>query len=100
MQPGVPRRPDDWPKVAPPFTTADDGAVIRSKVVRGHPYRIVYTAEPDLILILAYVHERREPGYRLHRWNHSAGTQKRRRLIQACRGAPLGSNRAHAYEHR
>lgn len=47
-----------------------DGTVIRSKVVRGHPYRIVYTVEPDSILILAYIHERREPGYWLHRLNN------------------------------
>jgi len=44
--------------------------VIRSKVVRGHPYRIVYTVEPDSILILAYIHERREPGYWPHRLNN------------------------------
>lgn len=56
-----------WPHAAPPFTTADDGTVIRSKAVRGYPYRVVYTVEPDAILILAYAHERREPGYWLHR---------------------------------
>ena len=58
-----------WPNAAPPFTTADDGTVIRSNAVRGYPYRIVYTVEPDSILILAYAHERREPGYWLHRLN-------------------------------
>lgn len=52
----------DWPNAAPPFTTADDGTVIRSKAVRGYPYRVVYTVEPDANLILAYAHERREPG--------------------------------------
>ncbi len=57
----------DWPNAAPPFTTTDDGTVIRSKAVRGYPYRIVYTVEPDAILILAYAHERREPGYWFHR---------------------------------
>lgn len=60
---------DEWPNAAPSFTTADDGTVIRSKAVRGYPYRIVYTVEPDMILILAYAHERREPGYWLHRLN-------------------------------
>lgn len=59
----------DWPNAAPPLTTADDGTVIRSKAIRGYPYRIVHTVEPDLILILAYAHERREPGYWLHRLN-------------------------------
>ena len=60
----------DWPHAAPPFTTADDGTVIRSKAVRGYPYRVVYTVESDAILILAYAHERREPGYWLHRLSH------------------------------
>jgi plasmid stabilization system protein ParE len=58
------------PDAAPPFTTAADGTVIRSKAVHGYPYRIVYTVEPDSILILAYAHERREPGYWLHRLTH------------------------------
>ncbi|WP_417288361.1 hypothetical protein [Corynebacterium variabile] len=56
-----------WPNAAPQFTTADDGTVIRSKAVRGYPYRIVYAVEPDAILILAYAHVRREPGYWIHR---------------------------------
>lgn len=43
--------------------------MIRSKAIRGYPYRIVYTVEPDTTLILACVHERREPGYWLHRLN-------------------------------
>lgn len=59
----------DWPNAAPPLTTADDGTVIRSKAIRGYPYRIVFTVEPDAILILAYAHERREPGYWLQRLN-------------------------------
>ncbi|MCI9888613.1 type II toxin-antitoxin system RelE/ParE family toxin [Micrococcales bacterium 31B] len=58
-----------WPHAAPPYTTADDGTVIRSKAVTGYPYRIVYTVESDAILILAYAHERREPGYWLRRLN-------------------------------
>ena len=44
---------DQWPNAAPPFTIAADGTVIRSKAIRGYPYRIVYTVEPDTILILA-----------------------------------------------
>ena len=59
----------DWPSAAPPFTTTDDGTVIRSKAVRGYPYRVVYTVEPEAILILAYAHERRQPGYWLRRLN-------------------------------
>lgn len=60
---------DVWPHAAQPFTTVDDGTVIRSKAIRGFPYRIIYAVESDAILILAYAHERREPGYWLHRLN-------------------------------
>lgn len=42
-----------WPNAAPPFTTADDRTVIRSKVVRGYSYRVVYAVEPNTILMLA-----------------------------------------------
>jgi plasmid stabilization system protein ParE len=59
----------DWPNAAPPFATGADGAMIRSKAVRGYPYRIIYTVESDSILILAYAHQRRKPGYWLHRLN-------------------------------
>lgn len=57
----------DWPNAAPPFTTSDDGTVIRSKALAGYPYRILYAVEPEAIVILAYAHEHREPGYWLHR---------------------------------
>lgn len=57
----------DRPEAAPSGTTADDGTVIRSKHIRRFPYRIIYTVEPDGILILAYAHQRRQPGYWLHR---------------------------------
>lgn len=40
-----------WPNAAPLFATADDGTVIRSKAIRGYPYRIVYTVERNAILI-------------------------------------------------
>ena len=57
----------DWPSAAQPALIADGGTVIRSRAVRGYPYRIVYVVEPDAILILAYAHERRAPGYWFHR---------------------------------
>lgn len=56
-----------WPNAAPPFTTAEDGTVIRSKSIRGYPIRVVYVVDQDSILILAYAHNRREPGYWLRR---------------------------------
>lgn len=52
-----------WPDAAPIFLRADDGTVIRSKAVRGYPYRIIYADMTHGILILAYAHERREPAY-------------------------------------
>ena len=52
-----------WPSAAPSFMIAEDGTVIRSKSVRGYPYRVIYSVEPDSIFILAYAHDRREPGY-------------------------------------
>lgn len=59
----------DWPNAASHFTTTEDGTVLRSKAVLGYPYHVIYAIEPDGILILAYAHERREPGYWLHRIN-------------------------------
>ena len=58
-----------WPDAAPLFATASDGSVIRSKSIRGFPYRIIYSVEADAIVILAYAHERRKPGYWLSRMN-------------------------------
>jgi addiction module toxin relE len=59
----------EWPEAAPLFATGDDGTVIRSKRIRGYPYHVVYSVEPNLILILAYSHDHREPGYWLDRLN-------------------------------
>jgi hypothetical protein len=41
----------------------EDGAVIRSKSVRGYPYRVIYAMEPDAIFIIAFAHDSRRPGY-------------------------------------
>lgn len=57
----------DWPDAAPLLTTAPDGTMIRAKAIRGYPYRIVYTINADVTVILAYAHERRRPGYWLDR---------------------------------
>ena len=59
----------EWPEAAPLFATGDDGTVIRSKRILGYPYHSVYSVEPNLILILAYSHDHREPGYWLDRLN-------------------------------
>jgi hypothetical protein len=40
---------------------------IRSRILRGYPYSIVYLAEPDEIVIVGVAHHRRRPGYWLDR---------------------------------
>lgn len=55
------------PDAGRPFETVDDGTVIRSRAVRGYPNRILYSIESGVIVILAHAHERRKPGYWLHR---------------------------------
>ncbi len=52
-----------WPSAAVSFMITEDGTVIRSKSVRGYPYRVIYAMEPDVILIIAFAHDRRKPGY-------------------------------------
>jgi len=62
----------DWPDAAQFFARTDDGAVVRSKDIRGFPYRILYALLPDALVILAYAHERRKPGYWIHRASNSS----------------------------
>lgn len=57
----------EWPESGVPVMTVDDGTVFRMRSVRGFPLRIVYVVDPTVIHILAYAHERREPGYWLTR---------------------------------
>ncbi len=52
-----------WPSASVSFMITEDGTVIRSKSVRGYPYRVIYAVEPDAIFILAFAHDRRKPGY-------------------------------------
>ena len=52
-----------WPHSGALSTTASDGTLIRSKRIRRFPYRIIYAVDKESILILAYAHQRRKPGY-------------------------------------
>lgn len=52
-----------WPSAAVSFMITEDGTVIRSKSVRGYPYRVIYAMEPDAIFIIAFAHDSRRPGY-------------------------------------
>ena len=51
-----------WPHAAARIDTGDD-SIVRARPVRGYPYRVVYTVESDVIVILAYAHEKRRPDY-------------------------------------
>ncbi|MDR0627223.1 MAG: type II toxin-antitoxin system RelE/ParE family toxin [Bifidobacteriaceae bacterium] len=61
----------DWPSGArqfePELERQSTDAVIRSKAVRGYPYRIIYTMDDGVIVILAYAHAKRRPGYWMSR---------------------------------
>jgi len=43
---------------------------VRRSTVRMFPYSVLYTIEPDFILILAVMHGKREPGYWRYRLSH------------------------------
>ncbi|MDR2565901.1 MAG: type II toxin-antitoxin system RelE/ParE family toxin [Bifidobacteriaceae bacterium] len=58
VSPGSWRRHPDWER---------DDVVVRVRSVAKYPYDIVYFATGEEIVILAYAHESREPGYWKHR---------------------------------
>ncbi|ASK65127.1 hypothetical protein CFK39_04000 [Brachybacterium avium] len=51
--------PDAWP----PFGIEDRPPVVRKKRVRGFPYLVIYYVMAGEIVIVAYAHEKRLPGY-------------------------------------
>ncbi len=51
------------PHAWPPLLGFDHGPTVRRKSVEGFPYGIVYCVTATEIVILAYAHERRRPGY-------------------------------------
>lgn len=57
----------DWPFVAPVFPNWQDTPQVRSASVRAFPYRVLYYANDTSIVVLAYAHQRRKPGYWQHR---------------------------------
>jgi plasmid stabilization system protein ParE len=44
---------------------------VRRCLVRVFPYSVLYTIEPDFILIVAVMHGKRQPGY----WRYRVGTE-------------------------
>lgn len=55
--------PEAWPVE----NTVRPGVVIRARRVRGFPFRLVYLQADGDIVVVAYAHTRREPGYWVRR---------------------------------
>lgn len=53
----------DSPKAWPPFLGWDGEPLVRSRNVAVYPYRIVYYVRASEVVILAYAHQKRRPGY-------------------------------------
>lgn len=60
----------EWPEAPPPLGGRQREPVIRTWHLGKFPYRLVYTVRGGEILVLAYAHESRRPGYWAHRLNH------------------------------
>lgn len=63
-------RIDHWPRSAPVFPGWVDTPIVRSMAVDVFPYRVLYFVTESSFTILAYAHQRREPGYWQHRLEH------------------------------
>jgi len=61
------RRVAEWPHAWPPFPGWDSDPLVRTTRVDVYPYRVVYFVRGEEIVILAYAHARRRPGYWKHR---------------------------------
>lgn len=55
--------PDAWP----PVRAGDSELIVRRKGVKGFPYGVIYYIAAHEIVIVAYAHDRRRPGYWKHR---------------------------------
>ncbi len=56
-----------WPLSAPAYPGWEGTPLVRSMRVRDFPYRVMYYVTDTTIVVLAYVHNRRMPGYWRHR---------------------------------
>ncbi len=57
----------DWPRSAPLLPGWEDTPQVRSMRVLVFPYRVFYYLTDTSIVILAYSHQKRRPGYWRHR---------------------------------
>jgi len=55
--------PEQWAVVS----DWDGEPVLRSKHFKTKPYRVIYFVRGDEVVVIAYAHERRQPGYWKHR---------------------------------
>lgn len=53
----------EWPDSAPVLPGWEDTLEVRSMHVGSFPYRVLYYLTETSIVILAYAHEHRKPGY-------------------------------------
>lgn len=62
------RRIADWPTSGQPYAGRESApTVLRTTRVKRFPYRVVYLIDGTDIVIFAYAHDRRRPGYWRHR---------------------------------
>lgn len=56
-----------WQNAPPPYRGRRSEPMIRTWHLGKFPYRVIYTVRDGGILVLAYAHEARRPGYWSHR---------------------------------
>lgn len=52
-----------WPDAAPLYRGRQRVPIIRRKGVETFPYGIIYFVRDDEVIVVAYAHEKRRPGY-------------------------------------
>ncbi|WIY83090.1 type II toxin-antitoxin system RelE/ParE family toxin [Propionimicrobium sp. PCR01-08-3] len=55
----IARNPEAWP-IFPGWTRLP---VVRTRKLRGFPYRVVYFTRDDQLMVVAFAHQSRRPGY-------------------------------------
>ncbi len=53
----------DWSDAAPQHRGREGRPLIRRKRVEGFPYGLVYFVRDNVVIVIAYAHEKRRPGY-------------------------------------
>ncbi|MCI1746887.1 MAG: type II toxin-antitoxin system RelE/ParE family toxin [Acidipropionibacterium sp.] len=53
----------EWPDAAPFYRNRQRHLLLRRRSVEGFPYGIVYLVRDNEVIVVAYAHEKRRPGY-------------------------------------